>query len=48
MKNTTYFEDFLKDKYGEKGTPSRDKYDTDSLSFRLKEMRKEDHKLKNT
>ena len=47
MKNVTDFEDLLKDKYGEKGTPSRDKFDKDSLAFRLgvmlKEARKEAH-----
>ena len=47
MKNITDFEDILKDKYGEKGTPKRDKYDADSLAFRLgimlKEARKEAH-----
>lgn len=45
MKNVTDFEDLLKDQYGEKGTSSRDKYDADSLAFRLgvllKEARKE-------
>ena len=47
MKNITNFEDLLKDKYGEKGTPARDKFDADSLAFRLgvmlKEARKEAH-----
>ena len=47
MKNVTDFEDLLKDKYGEKGNSSRDKYDADSLAFRLgvmlKEARKEAH-----
>ncbi len=47
MKNVTNFEDLLKDKYGEKGTSTRDKYDADSLAFRLgvmlKEARKEAH-----
>ena len=47
MKNVTDFEDLLKDKYGEKETPTRDKYDADSLAFRLgvmlKEARKEAH-----
>lgn len=41
MKNITDFEDILKDNYGEKGTPSRNKYDADSLSFRLGVMLKE-------
>lgn len=41
MKNVTDFEDLLIDTYGEKGTPSRDKYDTDSLAFRLGVMLKD-------
>lgn len=41
MKNVTDFEDLLKEKYGEKGTPSRDKFDADSLAFRLGVMLKE-------
>lgn len=41
MKNITDFEDILIEKYGEKGTASRDKYDADSLSFRLGIMLKE-------
>jgi len=44
MKNITDFEDLLKDKYGKKGTPSRDKYDADSLAFRLGVMLKEARK----
>lgn len=40
MKNVTDFEDLLKDKYGEKGTVLRDKYDADSLAFRLGVMLK--------
>ena len=47
MKNVTDFEDLLNDKYGKKGTPKRDKYNADSLAFRLgvmlKEARKEAH-----
>lgn len=47
MKSITDFEDLLKDKYGEKGTPDRDKYDADSLAYRLgvmlREARKEAH-----
>jgi len=47
MKNITDFEDLLKDKYGEKGSPEREKYDAESLAFRLglmlKEARKEAH-----
>jgi len=41
MENTKRFEDILKEKYGEKGTPSRDKYDAESLAFRLGIMLKE-------
>lgn len=41
MKNVTDFEDILKEKYGKKGTPARDKYDSDSLAFRLGIMLKD-------
>ena len=41
MKNTTNFEDVLKNKYGKKGTPERDKYEANSLAFRLGVMLKE-------
>ena len=41
MKNLTNFEDLLIDKYGKKGTPERDKFDADSLAFRLGVMLKE-------
>ncbi|MDP4188462.1 MAG: helix-turn-helix transcriptional regulator [Bacteroidota bacterium] len=41
LKNVTDFEDLLKEKYGEKGTPSRDKFDADSLAFRLGVMLRE-------
>ena len=44
MKNITDFEDILKEKYGIKGTPTRDKYDADSLAFRLGVMLKEARK----
>ncbi|MFH1000403.1 MAG: helix-turn-helix transcriptional regulator [Bacteroidota bacterium] len=44
MKNITDFEDLLKDKYGEKGSPEREKYDTESLAFRLGIMLKEARK----
>jgi len=47
MKNVTDFEDMLINKYGEKGTPSRDKYDADSLAFRLGVMLKEARKDSN-
>jgi HTH-type transcriptional regulator / antitoxin HipB len=41
MKNITDFEDLLISKYGSKGTPERDKFDSDSLAFRLGVMLKE-------
>ncbi len=41
MENITDFEDILIKKYEEKGTASRDKYDADSLVFRLGVMLKE-------
>ena len=41
MKNVTDFEDLLKEKYGKKGTVQRDKYDSNSLAFRLGVMLKE-------
>lgn len=44
MKNIKQFEDLLNDKYGKKGTPSRDKYDAESLAFRLGVMLKEARK----
>ena len=47
MKNVTDFEDLLKEKYGEKGIPSRDKFDADSLAFRLGAMLKEARKESN-
>ena len=47
MKKTTDFEDILIQKYGEKGTYKRDKYDADSLAFRLGVMLKEERKKAN-
>ena len=44
MKNVIDFEDILIEKYGEKGTATRDKYDADSLAFRLGVMLKEARK----
>ena len=44
MKNLTSFEDLLNEKYGKKGTPNRDKYDAESLAFRLGVMLKEARK----
>lgn len=40
----TDFEDLLKEKYGEKGSPSRDHFDAHSLAFRLGVMLKEARK----
>lgn len=47
MGNLINFEDLLIEKYGEKGTPERDKFDTDSLAFRLGAMLKEARKEAN-
>ena len=47
MKNVTDFEDILNNKYGEKGTEKRDKYDANSLAFRLGVMLKEARKEAN-
>lgn len=47
MKNLTDFEILLIEKYGEKGTPVRDKYEADSLAFRLGVMLKEARKQVN-
>jgi len=47
MKNIIDFEDILAEKYGQKGTESRDKYDADSLAFRLGVMLKEARKEAN-
>lgn len=41
MKNITNFEDLLNEKYGKKGTAERDKFDADSLAFRLGVMLKQ-------
>lgn len=47
MKDVTKFEDLLIEKYGEKGTAERDKFDADSLAFRLGVMLKEARKAAN-
>jgi HTH-type transcriptional regulator/antitoxin HipB len=44
MKNVIDFEDILIEKYGKKGTSRRDKFDADSLAFRLGVMLKEARK----
>jgi ribosome-binding protein aMBF1 (putative translation factor) len=41
MENVTDFEDLLKEKYGEIGEPIRDKYEANSLAFRLGAMLKD-------
>jgi len=47
MKNVIDFDDLLNEKYGEKGTPTREKYDAESLAFRLGVMLKEARKEAN-
>jgi HTH-type transcriptional regulator/antitoxin HipB len=47
MANIISFDQVLKDKYGVKGSPDRDKYDADSLAFRLGVMLKEARKEAN-
>ncbi len=47
MKNVVDFEDLLKEKYGEKGTVSRDKYNAEYLAFRLSVILKETRKEAN-
>ena len=44
MKNVTDFEELLEEKYGKKGTQPRDKYDAESLAFRLGVMLKKARK----
>lgn len=44
MKNTASFEDLLEQKNGKKGSPERDRFDANSLVFRLGEMLKEARK----
>ncbi len=41
MKNITDFEDLLLNKYGEKGTTKRDKFEENALAFRLGVMLKD-------
>ncbi|MBW6481845.1 MAG: helix-turn-helix transcriptional regulator [Vicingaceae bacterium] len=47
MQNITDFEAILVKKYGKKGTEKRNKFDADSLSFRLGVMLKEARKEAN-
>ena len=44
MKKLTSFEEHLNKYYGKKGTTKRDKFESDSLAFRLGEMLKEERK----
>jgi len=44
MKKLTSFETHLNKRYGKKGTPGREKYEAESLAFRLGEMLKEERK----
>jgi HTH-type transcriptional regulator / antitoxin HipB len=41
MKNIKTFDQLLDEKYGKKGTPERDRFDADSLAFRLGVMLKQ-------
>jgi ribosome-binding protein aMBF1 (putative translation factor) len=41
MKNVNTFDQLLDEKYGKKGNAERDKFDADSLAFRLGAMLKE-------
>jgi len=47
IKHTQTFEELLDTKYGKKGTKKRDKFDADSLAFRLGVMLKEARKEAN-
>ena len=44
MKKLTSFEVHLKKNYGRKGTPRREKFEAESLAFRLGEILKEERK----
>jgi HTH-type transcriptional regulator/antitoxin HipB len=45
--NLISFEELIEDKYGTLGTPSREKFETDALAFRLGVMLKEARKAAN-
>jgi hypothetical protein len=47
MKKLTSFETHLNKRYGKKGTPGREKFEAESLAFRLGEMLKEERKKLN-
>lgn len=42
MKNLTTFEEHLDKQYGKKGSKGRDKFEFDSIAFRLGEMLREE------
>ncbi len=42
MKKITTFEEHLDEQYGKKGSARRDKFEADSISFRLGEMLREE------
>ena len=44
MKKLTTFEEHLNKRYGRKGTTRREKFEAESLAFRLGEMLKEERK----
>jgi len=44
MRKLTSFENHLKKQYGKKGTSKREKFESESLAFRLGEMLKEERK----
>jgi ribosome-binding protein aMBF1 (putative translation factor) len=44
MKKLTSFENHLNKQYGKKGTSKREKFESESLAFRLGEMLKEERK----
>ncbi len=44
MKKLTTFEDHLEKQYGKKGTKKRERFEYDSLAFRLGEMLKDERK----
>ena len=47
MKKLTSFESHLDKQYGKKGTSKREKFETESLAFRLGEMIKDERKKAN-
>ncbi len=47
MRKLTAFDEHLDKQYGKKGSERREKFDADSISFRLGEMLKEERKKAN-